>query len=79
MNIEQKGGIEFETLGKRLYEIYVKTIAQAQRAPSEIRFNTKGSENKCSRDNLLCYLDSSVGRELLGMSRTGRLYLQDLS
>ncbi|MGB6595074.1 MAG: pyruvate kinase [Candidatus Nitrosopolaris sp.] len=55
MDIEQKG-IEFEILGKRLNEIYIKTIEQAQRAQSKFRFATNGSENKCSLDNLLCYL-----------------------
>ncbi|HYA82823.1 MAG TPA: hypothetical protein VEH06_05155 [Candidatus Bathyarchaeia archaeon] len=36
MDIEQKGrGIEFEILGKRLNEIYVKTIEHAQRAQSK--------------------------------------------
>jgi pyruvate kinase len=57
LHIEQKGRrIEFEILGKRLNEIYVKTIEQAQRAQSKFRFTTNGSENKCSLDNLLCYL-----------------------
>jgi pyruvate kinase len=55
LDIEQKG-IEFEILGKRLNEIYIKTIEQAQRAQSKFRFATNGSENKCSLDNLLCYL-----------------------
>ena len=57
MGIEQKGRrIEFEKLGKRLNEIYVKTIEQTQRAQNKFRFTTKGSENKCSLDKMLCYL-----------------------
>jgi len=57
LDIEQKGRrIEFEILGKRLNEIYVKTIEQTQRAQSKFRFTTNRSENKCSLDNLLCYL-----------------------
>ncbi|MGC2574115.1 MAG: hypothetical protein WA364_21585 [Candidatus Nitrosopolaris sp.] len=57
MDIEQKGRrVEYEILGKRLNEIYVKTIEQTQRAQNEFRFTTKGSENKCSLDNMLCYL-----------------------
>ncbi|MGA9150866.1 MAG: pyruvate kinase [Candidatus Nitrosopolaris sp.] len=57
MDIKQKGRrIEFEILGKRLNEIYVKTIEQTQRAQSKFLFTTNGSENKCSFDNLLCYL-----------------------
>jgi hypothetical protein len=39
LDIEQKGrGIEFEILGKRLNEIYVKTIEHAQRAQSHHKF-----------------------------------------
>jgi hypothetical protein len=46
MDIEQKGRrIEFEILGKRLNEIYVKTIEQT-------RFTTNGSENKCRRNRI---------------------------
>jgi pyruvate kinase len=57
LDIEQKGRrIEFEILGKGLNEIYVKTIEHAQRAQSKFRFTRNGSENKCSLDNLLCYL-----------------------
>ena len=29
---------------------------QTQRAQNKFRFTTKGSENKCSLDNMLCYL-----------------------
>ena len=43
MDIEQKG-IEFEILGKRLNEIYIKTIEQAQRAQSKFRFATNGAK-----------------------------------
>jgi len=57
LDIEQKGRrVEYEILGKRLNEIYVKTIEQTQRAQNKFRFTTKGSENKCSLDNMLCYL-----------------------
>ncbi len=55
MDIDQKG-VEFGILGKHLNEIYINTIEHAQRAQRKFRFATNGNENKCSLDNLLCYL-----------------------
>ena len=56
MNIDQKGVEEFEILGRQLNEIYSNTIEHAQKAQSKVRFKINENENKCSRDNLLCYL-----------------------
>jgi pyruvate kinase len=53
--MDQKGA-EFETLGKHLNEIYINTIERAQKARSKFRFVINGNQNKCSLDNLLCYL-----------------------
>jgi pyruvate kinase len=47
---------EFETLGRQLNEIYLDTIERAQKAQSKLRFKVSENENKCSCDNLLCYL-----------------------
>jgi pyruvate kinase len=55
LDIDQKG-VEFGILGKHLNEIYINTIEHAQRAQRKFRFATNGNENKCSLDNLLCYL-----------------------
>ena len=55
MGIDQKR-VEFEILGKQLNEIYIKTIEHAQKAQSKFRFAINGNDNKCSLDNLLCYL-----------------------
>jgi pyruvate kinase len=55
LGIDQQG-VEFETLGKHLNEIYINTIEHAQKARSKFRFVINGNENKCSLDNLLCYL-----------------------
>jgi pyruvate kinase len=47
---------EFELLGRQLNEIYLNTIERAQKAKSKLRFKISENENKCSCDNLLCYL-----------------------
>jgi pyruvate kinase len=47
---------EFEILGKQLNDIYISTIDQAQKARSKFRLNINENQNKCSLDNLLCYL-----------------------
>jgi hypothetical protein len=46
---------EFDILGRQL-EIYLDTIECAQKAQSKLRFKISENENKCSYDNLLCYL-----------------------
>lgn len=53
--MDQKGA-EFEILGKQLNEIYINTVEHAQKARSKFRFVIDGNQNKCSLDNLLCYL-----------------------
>jgi pyruvate kinase len=50
------GGKDFQTLGRQLNAIYVNTIELAQKAKGNFRLGIKENENKCSRDNLLCYL-----------------------
>src|SRR5690349_16703750 len=47
---------EFEILGKQLNKIYISTIEHAQKAQSKFRLKVNENENKCSRDNLLCYI-----------------------
>lgn len=47
---------EFEILGRQLNEIYLDIIERAQKAQSKLRFKISEKENKCSCDNLLCYL-----------------------
>jgi hypothetical protein len=50
---------DFEILGKQLNEIYLNTIERALKAQSKLRFKISEkneNENKCSCDNLLCYL-----------------------
>jgi hypothetical protein len=47
----------FEILGRQLNEIYLNTIELAQKAQSKLQFKKiSENENKCSCDNLLCYL-----------------------
>lgn len=55
MKVDQKAE-EFEILGKQLNEIYISTIDHAQKAQSKFRLNIHENQNKCSLDNLLCYL-----------------------
>ena len=50
------GGKDFQTLGRQLNAFYVNTIELAQKAKGNFRLGIKENENKCSRDNLLCYL-----------------------
>jgi pyruvate kinase len=50
------GGEEFQILGRQLNAFYVNTIELAQKAQGNFRLRIKEKENKCSRDNLLCYL-----------------------
>ena len=50
------GGKDFQTLGRQLNAIYVNTIELAQKAKGNFQLRIKENENKCSRDNLLCYL-----------------------
>ena len=50
------GGKDFQTLGRQLNAFYVNTIELAQKAKGNFRLRIKENENKCSRDNLLCYL-----------------------
>jgi pyruvate kinase len=50
------GGVEFQTLGRQLNAFYVNTIDLAQKAQGNFQLRIKEKENKCSRDNLLCYL-----------------------
>jgi len=54
--MDQKGVEEFERLGKQLYAIYTSTVASAQKVQSKFRVDVYEKENKCSLDNLLCYL-----------------------
>src|SRR5712692_1587791 len=50
------GGEEFQILGRQLNAFYVNIIELAQKAKGNFRLRIKEKENKCSRDNLLCYL-----------------------
>jgi len=50
------GGKEFQILGRQLNAFYVNTIELAQKAQGNFVLRIKEKENKCSRDNLLCYL-----------------------
>ena len=50
------GGEEFQILGRQLNAFYVNTVELAQQAQANFRLRMKERENKCSRDNLLCYL-----------------------
>ena len=50
------GGEEFQMLGRQLNAFYVNTVELAQQAQANFRLRIKEKENKCSRDNLLCYL-----------------------
>lgn len=48
---------EFELVGIQLNKIYLDTIEHAKKTQSKlIHFKISNSENKCSCDNLLCYL-----------------------
>ena len=47
---------EFDLLGRQLIEVYLDTIERAQKAKSKLHFKINENENKCSCDNLLCYL-----------------------
>jgi pyruvate kinase len=48
---------QFELVGIQLNEIYLDTIERAKKAQSKLlHFNISNNENKCSCDNLLCYL-----------------------
>jgi pyruvate kinase len=50
------GGKDFQILGRQLNALYVNTIELAQKEQDNFRLAIKEKENKCSRDNLLCYL-----------------------
>ncbi|PWU81578.1 MAG: hypothetical protein DLM72_06220 [Candidatus Nitrosopolaris wilkensis] len=50
------GGKDFQLLGRLLNALYVNTIELAQKEQDNFRLAIKEKENKCSRDNLLCYL-----------------------
>jgi pyruvate kinase len=56
LNTDQKRAEEFEILGKQLNSIYISTLDHAQKAQSKFQLNINENENKCSLDNLLCYL-----------------------
>jgi pyruvate kinase len=47
---------EFDNLGCQLNKIYHNTINLALQAQHKLRCNIRDKENKCSYDNLLCYL-----------------------
>jgi hypothetical protein len=47
---------ELDKLGSHLNEVYHDTINLAQQAQGDLWFNIRDKENKCSYDNLLCYL-----------------------
>jgi pyruvate kinase len=48
---------EFELVGIQLNKIYLDTIERAKKAQSKlIHFKISNNENKCSCDNLFCYL-----------------------
>ncbi len=47
---------DFENLGRELHSLYVNTIENAEKTQSKIKFESNRSEQRCSRDNLLCYL-----------------------
>jgi len=54
--INDLGGEEFQALGQQLNTIYINTISLAQKVESNFRLRKTGIKNKCSLDNLLCYL-----------------------
>ena len=47
---------DFENFGRELHSLYVNTIENAEKTQSKIKFESNRSEQRCSRDNLLCYL-----------------------
>jgi pyruvate kinase len=54
---EEENEEEFELVGIQLNKIYLDTIEHAKKTQSKlIHFKISNSENKCSCDNLLCYL-----------------------
>lgn len=54
---KSNGNEEFELVGRELDAVYVSTIERAQKARDRFSFTeNKNNENKCSHDNLLCYL-----------------------
>jgi hypothetical protein len=50
------GGEEFQAVGQQLSTIYINTITLAQKVEGNFQLRKTGIKNKCSRDNLLCYL-----------------------
>ncbi len=50
------GGEEFQSLGQHLNTVYIDTTNLAQKIEDNFRLKKTGIKNKCSRDNLLCYL-----------------------
>ncbi|MGA9845093.1 MAG: pyruvate kinase, partial [Nitrososphaeraceae archaeon] len=47
---------DFEILGRELHSLYVNTIEYAEKTQSKIKFKSSKDEQRCSCDNLLCYL-----------------------
>ena len=77
-----KNSNDLQSLSQSLNTFYINIISKAQSAKS--KFPLKGSEDECSRDNLLCYLalrehdlsDLQLQLAEQGFSSLGRLESQ---